>query len=380
MNFRPISRLFSGHERHASGATRTQRLHRTVLGDASDLRARDSEQSGYALLLVLFMMTVMLITSTAVLMNRRTQGTRAREDQMIWRGNQFVRAIRLYYRKTGHYPQDLDMLQKGVANLHFIRPEASKDPMNHDGDGNWRFVYTNAAGQIMGSVKYATMQQMAVLDLYSAQIAAMQKAQSESGDDNSDQGFGSSSFGSNSSSGCPGGVAGTPGTPSPAQPAPPQPAPGGPSQVLPPASAPAPTSPFGFSFGGSSTAPGGAGCGPTLPGMPAMAPAALKALLDMKPTGPVDSPVIGGFLVGVGSTVDRASVKVYKGGKKYQQWEFIYNPIEEQALAVQQGLSQGGASVNPPAGGMFGSPAPGSPTSPMGQPQPPQPQPPQNQQ
>lgn len=379
MSSEPISRLFTGRERHALPAARTERLRRTISGRICGSRSRASAQSGYALLLVLFMMTVMLITSTAVLMNRRTQGTREREDQMIWRGNQFVRAIRLYYRKTGHYPQDLDMLQKGVANLHFIRPEALKDPMNHDGDGNWRFVYTNAAGQIMGSVKYATMQQMAVLDLYSAQIAAMQKAESESGDDNSDQGFGSSSFGSSSPGGCAAGAAGTPGTPSPAQPAPPPGTAGAPSQIVPPS--PAPTSPFNsFPLGGSSTAPGGAGCGPQLPGMPAMAPAALKALLDMKPTGPVDSPVIGGFLVGVGSTVDRASVKVYKGGKKYKQWEFIYNPIEEQALAIQQGLSQGGAPVSPPAGGMFGSPAPGSPMSPIGQPQPPQPQPPQNQQ
>lgn len=372
MNCEPISRpflTFARFTRRAFNFGGRERVVRFIRVRTSDPRGRDSKQSGYALLLVLFMMTVMLITSTAVLVNRRTEGTRQREDQMIWRGNQFVRAIRLYYRKTGHYPQDLDMLQKGVAELHFIRPEALKDPMNPDDDGKWRFIYTNAAGQIMGSVKYATMQQMAVLDLYSTQIAAMQKADSESGDDNSDQGFGTS-IGN-----CSPGPANSP---SPTQPATPQGAPGAPSQLLPPS--PAPASPFGFSLGGNSTAPGQAGCGPQLPGMPAMAPAALKALLDMKPTGPVDSPVIGGFLVGVGSTVDRASVKVYKGGKKYQQWEFIYNPIEEQARAIQQGMSQGGAPVAPAGGGMFGSPGPGTQMPPMGQPQPPQPQQPQNQQ
>jgi hypothetical protein len=90
--------------------------------------------------------------------------------------------------------------------------------------------------------------------------------------------------------------------------------------------------------------------------MPAMAPAALQALLQMKPTGPVDSPVIGGFLVGVGSTVNRASVKVYKTGKKYNQWEFIYNPIEEQARAIQQGIGQGGGP-----GGLLGAPGNGLP-------------------
>jgi hypothetical protein len=370
MKCRPIFCRFRSFLHRAPWDCAFSRTDRSTRAAVRYLRGREPRQSGYALLLVLFMMTVMLITSTAVLMNRRTQGTREREDQMIWRGKQFVRAIRIYYRKTGHYPQDLDMLEKGVGNLHFIRPEALKDPMNRDEDGKWRFIYTNAAGQIMGSVKYATMQQMAVLDLYSAQIAAMKKAESESDDSFGDQnGFGSTTN-------CQPGSPSSPASPA-GQPAAPQSGPGAPSQVLPPA--PAPTSPFNsFSLGGNSTAPGQSGCGPQLPGMPAMAPAALKALLDMKPTGPVDSPVIGGFLVGVGSTVDRASVKVYKGGTKYQQWEFIYNPIEEQALAIQQGMSQGGAPVNPVGGGMFGSPAPASPTPPMSQPQPPQPQPPQN--
>ena len=60
-----------------------------------------------------------------------------------------------------------------------------------------------------------------------------------------------------------------------------------------------------------------------------------------QPTGPVDGPVIGGFLTGVGSTVDESSVKVYDGSSNYNQWEFIWNPIEDQARAVQQGVGQG---------------------------------------
>ena len=309
-------------------------------------RGRRTEQSGYALLLVLFMMTVMLITSTAIFMNRRTEGMRDREDQMIWRGNQFVRAIRVYYRKTGHYPQDLDALQKGVADLHFIRPEALKDPMNTDQDGKWRFIYTNASGQIIGSVKYATMQQMAILDLYGAQVAAVEKSDSDS--DDSDQ------FGPGSTGNCPPGTSAAGSN----QPAIAQSMTSTPGQVLPPA--PAPTAPSHSSqLGGSSASQDQTGCMAQLPGMPSMAPAALKALAQMKPTGPVDSPVIGGFLVGVGSTVDRTSVKVYKGGKRYNQWEFIYNPVEEQALAIQQGLGQAGA-----AGGVMGAPVSNPPTQP----------------
>lgn len=61
----------------------------------------------------------------------------------------------------------------------------------------------------------------------------------------------------------------------------------------------------------------------------------------MQPTGPVDGPVIGAFLTGVGSTVDRTSIKTYNGATDYNQWEFIWNPIEDQARAVQQGLGVG---------------------------------------
>jgi hypothetical protein len=309
------------------------------------------------------MMTVMLITSMAVLVNRNTEGRREREDQMIWRGNQFVRAIRLYYRKTGHYPTDLDMLEKGVGDVHFIRPEALVDPMNGAEDGKWRFIYTNQAGQILGSVRYATMQQMAVLDLYSAQVAALEKANSDSDEDNTGPADQSGNCPPGTSMGAASNTTQAPITQSLTT---------TPGQLLPPS--PAQTGPFNsFSLGGSQTGPGAQppnGCLAQLPGMSPMAPAALQSLMQMKPTGPVDSPVMGGFLVGVGSTVDRSSVKIYKGGKKYNQWEFIYNPIEEQARAIQQGLGQAGAGV---LGGLMGSPGT---TAPLGQPQPP----PQNQQ
>ena len=344
-------------------------------------------ESGYALLLVLFMMTVMLITSTAVLLDRRTEGRREREDQMIWRGQQFVRAVRLFYRKTGHYPADLDTLEKGVGDLHFIRPEALLDPMNKNEDGKWRFIYTNPTGQILGSTRYATMQQMAILDLYGAQIAAMQKANSDSDQDNSGPADQPAAGPADQNGSCPPGTsimnASNPGQTPVAQSMT-----GTPGQVLPPG--PAQTSPFNsFSLGGNQPglgAPAQNGCMAQLPGMPPMAPAALQSLLQMKPTGPVDDPVIGGFVIGVGSTVDRSSVKIYKGGKKYKDWEFIYNPIEEQALAVAQGLGQAGA------GGLTGVPGagnglPGPATTATGgigtapiQAPPTQPQPPQDQQ
>ena len=70
--------------------------------------------------------------------------------------------------------------------------------------------------------------------------------------------------------------------------------------------------------------------------------------------------VLGGFIVGVASKIDKPSLKTYKGGATYKQWEFIYNPLE-QVQTIGGGAIIGGATGN--ANG-FGLPVP----------QPPQPQ------
>ena len=126
--------------------------------------SKKRSESGYAYLMALFMVLVVIVGTSAAVESVLTTGRRQREDEVIWRGNQYVRAIRLFYKKTGHYPQNLEDLEKGQPQLHFLRYAAYKDPLNKD-DGAWRLIYVNAAGQIIGSVRYATLQQMALLDL-----------------------------------------------------------------------------------------------------------------------------------------------------------------------------------------------------------------------
>src|ERR1700745_4472111 len=108
---------------------------------------RHSGERGYAMLMALSLTMMTLIASTAMIANLRIEGKRQREDEAIWRGNQYARAIRLYFHKTGHYPQTLEDLQKGMPQLHFLR-QSYKDPLNKS-DGSWRFIYVNAAGQII---------------------------------------------------------------------------------------------------------------------------------------------------------------------------------------------------------------------------------------
>jgi hypothetical protein len=75
-------------------------------------------------------------------------------------------------------------------------------------------------------------------------------------------------------------------------------------------------------------------------------------ILQQKPTGPVDGPVLGAFLTGVASNVDAPSMKILHGAKKYKGWEFIWNPLAEQAAATQQAVGAAtqsglGGALNP---------------------------------
>ncbi len=133
---------------------------------SSSLSAKQSAkkspgESGYVLLLVLFMVATLILFAAAATPSILLEGRRAKDQEAIWRGNQYVRAIRLYYRKNGRYPQTLEDLAKpdAVGN-HFLR-KAYTDPAN-SGDGTWRVIYVTPSGQLVGSIHYHSLQEMAV--------------------------------------------------------------------------------------------------------------------------------------------------------------------------------------------------------------------------
>jgi hypothetical protein len=444
-------------------------------------RARRSEESGFAFLMALGMLLIVLALSLTVLQNYVTDGKRAREEDTIWRGEQYKRAVRLYYHKMGHYPQTIDDLKKGGVNLHFLR-QVYKNPMNKT-DGTWRFIYVNASGQIIGSVRYANLQQMVLVDQYAGLIpgapmtgtqpaqlgvSAASLASSSGSGSNSQQlqtlmagilngGDSSADAGANlpsqqpppgttasdaqssgtaqsgaagQSNGLPAGVTadqvsqaaqngqlppgvtpdqivqyaqsgqlppgitpdmaaqyiqnggalppgvtadqalqylqGLQGAQNPGNTQPPQ-SPGQPGQT---GFGPSPGQPgqagqLGF---GQSPAPGGTAGSPLSSGSAGQSSLGINPLLQLKPSGPVDGPVLGGFLTGVACTTDIKSLKVYRRGKKYIQWEFIWNPLED-ALAAQQGQGGGAQGVLP--GQTSGTPSPlggsnNNPSNPFG--------------
>src|SRR5262249_1065392 len=99
---------------------------------------------------------------------------------MIWRGNQYVRAIKLYYRKNGRFPKELDDLYKPKqGSLRFLR-QPFKDPMNKT-DGAWRLIYVGPADQLIGTLKPPTDLQLPVPNRPTAPGATAPGATSASG-------------------------------------------------------------------------------------------------------------------------------------------------------------------------------------------------------
>jgi type II secretory pathway pseudopilin PulG len=100
-------------------------------------KLRGREQSGYVLMAILFLLALLTlaIVTAAPAMARRIQ--RERELETIQRGKQYARAIRLFYRKAGRYPNSVSELLD-TNHLRFLRKEY-KDPESDD--GTWKFLH-----------------------------------------------------------------------------------------------------------------------------------------------------------------------------------------------------------------------------------------------
>jgi type II secretory pathway pseudopilin PulG len=94
-----------------------RRLHR---------RCRNSER-GYVLLTLLLMVAMMIIAAGAVVQTVAFEIKRDREEEMVHRGVQYARAIRSYYKKFGRYPTKIEDLES-ANNLRFLR-KRYKDPI-----------------------------------------------------------------------------------------------------------------------------------------------------------------------------------------------------------------------------------------------------------
>jgi hypothetical protein len=247
---------------------------------------RTSRDSGYALLMVMFIAALMMAVVMTAAPNILTQGKREKEEEMIWRGKQYVRGIKLYYRKLGRFPTSLDDLTKPkVGALRFMR-QAYKDPMNK-GDGSWRLIYVGPAGQLIGSLKPPQ----------TIKIAAA---------------------GGGSPLGTPASTLGGANQPQPGANA-------GPASA-------------GAQAGATPAAPGSGS--ETQQNPPAEGQGDSSA--NPSPGAPTDTPtIIGGNIIGVGSKVPERSVKIYEKAKNYRLFEFVWDPSKDALNVGQPGMQVG---------------------------------------
>jgi hypothetical protein len=280
-------------------------------------------QRGYALLLVMFFAALLATSALTVVPNILTEGRRQNEIEMIWRGKQYIRGIKLYNRKLGKYPTSLDDLTlPKTGAIRFMRA-AYKDPMNRE-DGSWRLIYIGPAGQLIGSLKPPdpTAPGAAGLGVAASAVAANSTGGVLSGGSGFNPGGASTANASSSSSGF------------------------------------GSSSSFNKAFG-SSTSSTTAATG--LPG-------AIDPMLDPVPPSGDAPTIVGGNIAGVGSKINRHSILVYQKAKNYLLFEFVYNAAQEAANAIQQLNAPGSGALGTPIGGpatnatpLPGQPSPGQP-------------------
>jgi hypothetical protein len=272
----------------------------------------ESNQAGYALLLVMFFVALLVLATVAAAPSVLTQVRREREQQMIWRGRQYALGVSRYYAKLHRFPTSLDDLYKPKTGIRFMR-QAYKDPTNR-GDGTWRLIYVGPNGQLIGSLKTQTpnlnggTSQSAVGGMLGGQ-------------------------GQNTTGGIGAGAAGAG------------------SQAF-GASAGSTFSNASTNFGSTPVAPTtGTGQGTDASGNPAT---------DQTPTYTDTSNIIGGNIIGVGGKVNQKSIIWYDKAKDYRHFEFIWDPSVDQLTGQQVG------QIPPNPGVNVNSAQPGSSTSPTG--------------
>ena len=114
--------------------------------------------SGYMLLILVFAVTVLTIGLMVAIPVWQTQMQREKEEELIFRGKQYVEAIRLYQQKNpGAFPERLqDLLEeKCIRRLY-------GDPMTETGEWNVVLFYQESSS--LGKVMVASQRDLKSLD------------------------------------------------------------------------------------------------------------------------------------------------------------------------------------------------------------------------
>jgi type II secretory pathway pseudopilin PulG len=262
---------------------------------------------------------------------------REREVEAIHRGNQYVRAIRVYYKKSGMYPATMEQLEK-TNNIRYLR-QRYVDPIT--GKVDWRLIHVGEAKTTVKGFFGQPLVGMAPgLGTAAGSVSPAGTGAAGTGQQSSSSPFGSTGTGGYGSS-SPGGGLGTssPGT-------------GGLG-----------TSMLGGtnSLGGTSS-PGGGTTG-TTDSSGSSTPGSSGGIASQSATSFSGS---AAPFVGVGVPKEGDSITILNEQTTYNTWEFIYDPRIEQLYAKGAlfGGGQTGLGANAGSASVFGGTSPGSGNTP----------------
>jgi type II secretory pathway pseudopilin PulG len=363
-------------------------------------------ESGFALLLVFAMAATVALLLYMEIPRVAFEAQRNREQMLIERGEQYKRAIQLYFRKLKTYPPSIDALEN-TNNIRFLR-RRYPDPLT--GKDEWRLIHIGPGGVFTDSItnKPKSDKPQQNLNTFITEAAAI----GSSGTDQQSSDLPRrrpSEGGQPPPGGDPNGAPNAGSQPGPGQPpadpgtgAPP-PDPGqsaaGQSPPVPPtqnqgqqAGVPSgvsafpgiPSSPFNpgstQSGAGSDDPTGQSGANPNQAATNQAATDLLRNLLTSPRPQSTGTPmgsagatsIAAGSIAGVASKVEKHSIKVYKDRQKYNEWEFIYD-FSKDRTGVGQSASNMGAGVSQPQMGQqvtntsgFGGQSPFGSQSPTG--------------
>jgi type II secretory pathway pseudopilin PulG len=279
------------------------------------------KESGYVMLTLMLIVALMGIVAMTVMVPLKFEMQRDREEEMIHRGVQYTRAIRLYYKKFGRYPTRLEDLEN-TNNLRYLRKRYT-DPMNKNQP--FRLLHYGEPGVTMGGafgggiIPGATP--VGGQGLNGAPGSAFGSSSgfgNNSASGNQGSGFGNnSSFGnSNSSFGNSNSAFGNNSNS----------AFGSNAGVNPNGAFSQPGSSDQASSSGSQT-PGQPGSTPTS-GQSSSPPGSQTSTTGQASgfSGGNGQPIASGPIVGVASVSKAPTIRLYNKKTKYNEWQFLYDP------------------------------------------------------
>jgi type II secretory pathway pseudopilin PulG len=315
--------------------------------------------SGFSLAAVIFFAAIASIMLAAAVPAYQMQAKRELEEELIFRGGEYTRAIQKYQRKFGVYPTSIDQLVS-TNGLRFVR-HAYKDPITGK---DFRLITVNPDGSLNGSKTFMQNKNNQPLFGNTQNVGSSQNGQQ--GQSPQQQSGQSGPFGQSGQVGQTGQLGQSLQQLTQQQNTQPNQQQGQQSGQ-----------PGGFGIAGGSN--GAAGTNPFGGTQrPGQSQPGLQGLGN--PFGSGTSNIASGGIIGVASDSDKDSIKVYNNHQKYDEWEFLaifgqqaggIPQRGQQGQQGQQGL-QGQPQNTPPgqrpnpfpntsSGSPFGGPPTGSP-------------------